>query len=211
MNARALPIHRPRTVVQNNYFTGRTEAVMSAEIRARVAGYLTDKHFEPAQDIREGDVLFTIEKDSYQATVAQREAMLTSAQANLTRAQADLERVEEALKTNAVSQQEVALRRADCDNSQAAVMEAEANLSQAKLNLSYCDVTSPLSGQVSRNLVDVGNLVGSGDNTLLATGGGVFLIPVLYRVVQGTSEKLGGKKPATAAPAAPTATETPAG
>lgn len=163
----ALPISR--TVINNNYFSGRTEAVKSAKISARVVGFLREMHFDPAQDVEEGDLLFTIEKESYQATVAQREAMLASAEANLTRAQADLERVEEALKTNAVSEQEVALRRADSLIAEASVGEARANLNQAKLDLSYCDVVSPISGQVSRNLVDPGNLVGSGENTLLAT------------------------------------------
>ncbi len=163
----AMPISR--TVIQNLYFTGRTEAVESAEIRARVPGYLVGMHYTAAAEVEADKVLFTIEDDAYLATRQQREAAVASAVANLKRAEADLERVQEAVKTNAVSEQEVSLRLAERDMAVAAKLEAEANLAQAELDLGYCEVKSPIEGQVSRNLVDVGNLVGSGQNTLLAT------------------------------------------
>ena len=163
----AMPINR--TVIQNLYFTGRTEAVESAEIRARVPGYLVGMHYRVAAEVDAGDVLFTIEDDSYTAARNQRGAAVASAKANLKRAEADLERVQQAVKTNAVSEQEVSLRLAERDMAVASKLEAEANLVKAELDLSYCEVKSPIEGQVSRNLVDVGNLVGSGQNTLLAT------------------------------------------
>ncbi len=126
-------------------------------------------HFSVAADIKAGAKLFSIEADVYEAREAQMQAKLASAEAYLARAESDLIRVEKAVETNAVSRQEVATRKADRDMAKAAVLEAQANLKQAQLDLSYCTVTSPIDGQVSRNLVDVGNLVGSGANTLLAT------------------------------------------
>jgi RND family efflux transporter MFP subunit len=158
-----------RTVVNSSVFTGRTEARKFVEIRARVPGYLEEMKFTPGTEIEAGDVLFTIEDESYLAHQEQARASLESAKAKLARAAADLSRVEEAVKTNAVSVQDVDQRKADRDVAQAAVQEAKAALRQADLNLSYCEVTSPIAGQVSRNYVDVGNLVGSGQNTLLAT------------------------------------------
>lgn len=158
-----------RTVTNFLYFTGRTRAVEQAEIRARVPGYLEAMHFELADNIEAGAKLFTIEPAVYIARKNQMAAALASAEANLSRAESDLTRVKKAVETNAVSQQEVETRRAERDMAKAAVLEAEANLKQAELDLSYCTVTSPIAGQVSRDLVDVGNLVGAGENTLLTT------------------------------------------
>jgi multidrug efflux system membrane fusion protein len=158
-----------RAVTNYLYFTGRTEAFASAEIRARVPGFLKSIEFRQAQDVEAGEVLFHIDPEEYEARQAQRAAALSAAQANLSRTQSDYDRVARAVETNAVSRQEVETRKADRDMAQAEVAQAEANLKQAELDLSYCTLTSPIAGQISRNLVDVGNLVGSGENTLLAT------------------------------------------
>ena len=163
----ALP--EQRAVTNYLYFTGRTEAFASAEIRARVPGFLKSIEFLQAQDVEKGAVLFHVEPDEYEARRAQRAAALGAAQANLSRSQSDYDRVAQAVQTNAVSRQEVEKRKADRDMAEAEVAQAEANLKQAELDLSYCTLVSPIAGQISRSYVDVGNLVGSGENTLLAT------------------------------------------
>ena len=147
--------------------TGNTEAIESVDILARVEGFLEEIHFEDGQDVKEGDVLFIIEQDVFKANVEQAEALLQSSIAERHRAQADLERVEKAVVSGAVSEQEVDLKRADRDIAVASVANAEAALKQAELQLSYTTVTSPVTGRVSRSYVDVGNLVGSGERTLL--------------------------------------------
>ncbi|MCD6175570.1 MAG: efflux RND transporter periplasmic adaptor subunit [Planctomycetes bacterium] len=147
--------------------TGNTEAVEAVDIRARVEGFLEKVHFEDGADVTEGDVLFTIEQDLFVADVEQAKAVLESAIAERHRAQADLDRVEMAVKSGAVSEQEVDLKRAERDIAVASVAQAEASLTQAELQLSYTTVTSPVSGRVSRRFVDKGNLVGSGEKTLL--------------------------------------------
>lgn len=162
-------VSEQRAVTTYLYFTGRTEAFASAEIRARVPGFLQSIDFLQAQDVAKGDVLFHIEADEYEARQAQRAAALGAAEANLSRAKSDYERVAQAVETNAVSRQEVEKRKADREMAQAEVEQAEANLKQAALDLSYCTLKSPIAGQISRSYVDVGNLVGSGENTLLAT------------------------------------------
>ncbi len=148
-------------------FTGNTAAFEEVDIRARVTGFLEEIHFKDGDDVKEGDVLFTIEQDVFKATVAQAEAVLEANKAELERAGADLARVEKAVKTGAVSEQEVDLKRAERNVAKAAVAKAEASLDQANLQLSYTKVTSPISGRVSRTLVDPGNLVGPGETTLL--------------------------------------------
>jgi len=150
-------------------FTGRTASVQRAEVRARVAGFLQQMNFVPGDMVKKGQVLFVIEPEPYVAQRDQAEASLKSAEANRDRAQSDLERLEEAIKTNAVSQQDVTRARAELAQAEAAVLSASAELAQAKIQLDYTTVRSPVAGKVDRNLVDLGNLVGQGEATLLTT------------------------------------------
>lgn len=147
--------------------TGNIESVEAVDILARVEGFLEKVHFEDGQDVKEGDILFTIEQDVFKANMLQAEAGLQSAIAERDRAQADFERVKQAVVSGAVSEQERDLKEAERDIAVAAVANAEAALKQAKLQLSYTTVTSPVTGRVSRRFVDVGNLVSPTKNTLL--------------------------------------------
>ena len=162
-------VTRPQQESVRRYYdlTGNTESLESVDILARVEGFLEEVHFEDGQDVKEDDVLFTIEQDAFKANVEQAEAILQSTIAERHRAQADLERVEKAVVSGAVSEQEVDLKRAERDIAVASVAQAEAALKQAELQLSYTTVTSPVTGRVSRRFVDVGNLVSPGQNTLL--------------------------------------------
>ena len=109
--------------------------------------------------------------EAFEIAVAQRDraaANLKAAEANLRRAESDLDRLEQAVRTNAVSQQEVTRARAERDQASAAVLQAQAELTNAEIQLAYTSVTSPIAGIIGRNLVDEGNLVGPGSATLLA-------------------------------------------
>lgn len=173
-------------------FTGTTVAYEEVEIRARVQGYLEKIHFVEGSLVKKGDLLFEIERPVYQAMYDQALANLQSREAELKRAQLDLERVEKAVVTNAVSQQEVSTRRAQRDQGLAAVSGAKAALQQAELDLSYTRIYSPIDGRVSRKLVDVGNLVGAGVQTLLATVVRNKPIYVNFHVSEGfLADKLG--------------------
>jgi multidrug efflux system membrane fusion protein len=161
------PVVRDVTVFHE--FTGTTVASESVEIRARVQGFLERVSFEPSSFVGRGDVLFVIERGPYEAQRDQAQANMSSAEAALRRADSDLERLEQAVRTNAVSQQEVTRARAERDQASAALLQAKAALTNAEIQLSYTIIRSPIDGLVSRNLVDVGNLVGAGGSTLLAT------------------------------------------
>jgi RND family efflux transporter MFP subunit len=163
----ATPLRRDVTFYQD--FTGRTAAVQRAEVRARVAGFLQRMDFRVGDDVRKGQVLFVIEPEPYQAQRDQAEASLRSAEANRDRAQSDLDRLEEAIKTNAVSQQDVTRARAELAQAEASVLSSQAELAQAKIQLEYTEVRSPVAGKADRNLVDLGNLVGRTEATLLTT------------------------------------------
>ena len=176
MQAPLVIVKTPQVMDVENYyeFTGNTKANEHVEIKARVSGYLLSADFAEGAIVKKGDLLFTIEHDSYQARFTESQALILASQAELTRAQLDYDRAEKASQTNAVSKQDVATKKAALDQANAAVMAAEADLKIATLNLSYTKIVSPISGRISRKLVDVSNLVvgniaGSGESTLLAT------------------------------------------
>ena len=165
-------------------FTGNTQAVAQAEIRARVEGFLDTIEFEDGALVTEGDLLFTIEPDLYDVQVSQARAQLAAGQADLTRTEADFRRVQQAAETNAVSKQQVDLARAQRDMAQASVEQAEAALAAAQLNQGYTKVYSPIAGRVSESYVDAGNLVGSGERTLLARVVTVDPINVYFNIAE---------------------------
>ncbi len=161
------PVRREVTFFTEN--TGNTRAFQSVEIRARVAGVLESIHFEPSSVVKKGDLLFVIEPETYRAVRDQADAAVKAAQAEVARAESDLRRIEQAIKTNAVSQSDLDLARAKRDTANANLLSAKASLVRRSCSSPYTEVRSPLTGQIGRNLVDVGNVVGGGEQTLLAT------------------------------------------
>lgn len=150
-------------------FTGTTDAVEAVEVRARVPGFLESKHFTPGTRVEKGDLLFVIEPKQYQAEFNAAKAEVASAVAQRQRAKIELERAQRLFKQRAGAEADVVKWRGERDVAAAAVVRAQARVEQAELNLAYTQVTAPVSGRVGRNLVDVGNLVGEKEPTLLTT------------------------------------------
>ena len=148
-------------------FTGTTIAYARVEVPARVPGVLRSLHFEVGTPVGEGDLLFTIDPVEYEAQVQAAEAELARAEARRTETAKTLERAETLIKRGNISQAKVDEAQADFLSAKAEVLVREANLTQARINLGYTKVTAPISGRVGRNLVDVGNLVGQGEATIL--------------------------------------------
>ena len=149
-----------RDVVSYAEFTGRTEATAVVDVRARVGGLLEGMHFTPSSLVRPGELLFTIEQAPYVAARNGAVAAVRTVEANRERARSDLARLEQALRTNAVSAQEVDRARADVRQTEANLLGEQARLEQAELDLSYTRIRSPLRGLIGRNLVSAGNVVG---------------------------------------------------
>ena len=148
-------------------FTGTTHAFEEVEMRARVAGFLQSMEFTPGTRVEKGDLLFVIDPSEYQADLDAAEAELGSAEATLKRAQTEFARAQKLFKQKAGAQTDVVKWRGERDVAKAAVARAKAKVEKAGLDLSYTKVTAPITGRVSRNLVDLGNLVGEGEPTLL--------------------------------------------
>jgi len=123
--------------------------------------------FTPSSTVKAGQLLFTIEELKYRAARDDAKAALAGTRADSLRAESELNRVERASKSKAVSANDVDRARAERDQAIAAVASAEAHLDQAQLEYDYTKVVSPIDGIVSRNLVDVGNLVGQSGATVL--------------------------------------------
>jgi membrane fusion protein (multidrug efflux system) len=149
-------------------FVGKTRAEASVALLARVTGFLEAREFEEGGDVEAGQVLFEIEPDQYQATLAQAEASLAAAEASLNRAQVDLARYQELRKSNNVSQQEVDKTQAEVLVQEAAVETAKADIEKARLNVAYTRITAPIAGRIDVAAFDVGNLIGP-DSGVLAT------------------------------------------
>src|SRR5262249_22694567 len=146
-----------------------TAAVNTVELVARVEGYLKEIHFQDGQRVKQGDVLFTIEPDQYQAKLNQARAQMAAVQADLAHAQTELDRYTRLFKQKAPAAQDVDPWRANRDSAQANLLGAEAQVDQAGINLGYTTVMAPFDGRMGRHLVDAGNLVGAGGvQTVLA-------------------------------------------
>ncbi len=148
-------------------FPGTTAALEFVEIRARVEGWLDSVNFEPGARVEKGALLFVIDPKPYQAQVDQNEAALRGREADKQLRDANLQRARQLLSTGSISQQQYDVQSAEELVAGSQVGIAKANLEKAKLDLSYTRLTAPITGRVSRNYVDVGNLVGAKDKTLL--------------------------------------------
>jgi membrane fusion protein (multidrug efflux system) len=198
-------------------FTARADARDTVEIRARVEAFLEGIHFEEGRPVKQGQLLFTLDKRKYvaaldsakaqlakskaelqfateQVTVDTAKAKLDQSKAQLGKADLDVNRLSPLAKVKAVPQQDldnalvaqevaksnvdaskasydttVVTQKVTVDMARAAVSAAESAIKQAQLDLSYCTITAPIAGLVGQRLVSVGNLVGRGEPTLLAT------------------------------------------
>lgn len=170
-----------KQVTDYAYYTGRTEAVDSVQLRAHVTGYLVpwnfDKHsgdpplkdynFVSGQEVERNQVLFKIDPRTFQAAYDQAMAQVELAKAQLTLAKADYARALDVAKTpGAISKQDVDKYLASQEKAVAEVAAQQANAEVAHVNLEFTDVTTLIGGVVSRNLVSVGNLVNANDTVL---------------------------------------------
>ncbi|HYG87639.1 MAG TPA: efflux RND transporter periplasmic adaptor subunit [Azospirillum sp.] len=165
-------------------FIGRVTAIQSFEARARVEGALEQVAFQEGQDVHQGDLLYAIEQEPYQATLESAKAQLASAEAKLREAERAFARAEELRQRGNISQAQLDQALADRDAAQAQVLMAQAQVRTAELNLGYTRISSPIDGRVGATAVTQGNLVNPATGVLATV---VQLDPI--RVVFSVSDR----------------------
>lgn len=170
-------------MAKQSEFVGRAEALEKVDLRARITGFLGLRLFKDGDEVKEGQVVFTIEKEPFEAAVDQRKAQLASAQATLANADQQLARTAELTRKGNAPVAQLDQRTAEQGQAKAAVMEAEANLRDAEIQLSYTEIKSPISGRIGPAAVSPGNLVGP-DTGVLATVVQDDPMQVLFSVTQ---------------------------
>jgi RND family efflux transporter MFP subunit len=138
------------------------------DLRARVTGYLEQAHFQEGAEVKQGDLLFTIDARPYQAELDRATAALQRAEAKLRLAATNLDRVSRLQGAGGASPEEVAQARASREEAEADLRLGRAALDIVRLNLAFTRVVAPIAGRIGRRLVDPGNLV-KADETPLAT------------------------------------------
>ncbi|NMZ70572.1 membrane fusion protein, multidrug efflux system [Pseudomonas peli] len=147
-------------------FTGRLEAPESVEIRPRVSGFVDRVAFAEGSLVKKGDLLFQIDPRPFQAEVKRFEAQLQQARASQARTQSEANRGERLRQSNAISAELADARASAAAEAKAAVAGIQAELDNARLNLSFTRVTAPINGRVSRAEITEGNLVNAGQSLL---------------------------------------------
>ena len=172
-----------KPIADQSEFIGRAAAVDKVELRARVKGFLGPRKFKDGDMVKEGQVLFLIEPEPYQATVDQKTAQRDAAKAALTNADLQLHRAEELLRTRTGTQATYDQRLSEQLQAKAQLEDASAQLRDAEIQLSYTQIKSPIDGRVGRAAVSPGNIVGP-DSGVLATVVSENPIRVLFSITQ---------------------------
>ncbi|HAT8178268.1 TPA: efflux RND transporter periplasmic adaptor subunit [Legionella pneumophila] len=146
----ALPVKKK--IVEWDEYTGRFQAVEEVDVRARVTGYLEEIEFKDGQTVKKGDILFVIDQRPFKYALARAEAQYALAKTQY-------ERAIKLQKEKFISAEVIDQRFQD-------VLVAETRVQEAKLNLEFTEIKTPISGKISRDFVSVGNLIRMNDTVL---------------------------------------------
>lgn len=161
-----------KEVTETDEYVGRFVAVNSVEVRARVSGYLENVHFTDGQLVKQGDLLFTIDRRPFENALAQVSANLAQARANLAYTDGDLTRARQLVRDKTITEQTFDQRVQARQVAAANVTALEAAVRQAELDLTFTELRAPIAGRIGDRRVTPGNLVTggtAGNTTLLAT------------------------------------------
>lgn len=182
-------------VIDYMEFTGTIAPVESVDITARVTGVLRTAQFRDGTMVRKGDPLFLIEPEPFQAALQRAEAELEVQRASLDRAETELTRSRKLLSEKAGSEADVVRWQQQRDSSKAGISRASAQIETARIDLGYTRITAPFDGQMTRRLVDPGNVVGPGAVTKLATIVRRDQVHVYFNINERDLLRLIGDKP----------------
>ena len=151
-----------KMITEWDEYTGRFTALETVEVRARVSGFIESVHFNEGQMVKQGDLLFVIDRRPYQLAVEQAKADLERAQSRLEIASLDVQRGAPLVRNQTVTEREFDTRKSTEKDAMGQVGSADAALKQAQLNLEWSEVRAPISGRISDKRVDAGNLITGG-------------------------------------------------
>ena len=147
---------------------GRVEAIKDAQIRARVTGIVKEINFQQGSEVKEGQLLFTIDPAPYEAELNRARAELQRAEADAGSARLQAQRYATLIKSNAISRQEHDNAVASAKQAEANIAAAQAAVQAAEINLGYTRVDSPIDGRIGKSMVTEGALVSAQNATQMA-------------------------------------------
>src|SRR5438876_51762 len=148
-----------RQITETGDYIGRVTAIDKVDVVARVPGFIEERNFVEGQQVKKGDLLFRIEQATYKAAVEQARANVAKAKATEVNAKLQFERGKELVRNQNIPQATVDQREADEQAAQASVLEAQAALDQAEINLGYTEIRSPIDGRIGLAIFTEGILV----------------------------------------------------
>jgi RND family efflux transporter MFP subunit len=158
-----------REVIDRDQYEGRIDAVETAEVRARVRGYLVKVNFKAGQMVKAGDLLYEIDPKPYKTALEGTEAVKLASEAALQYARSEYDRVRVLAGKGASTREEVEVWAAKSVVAQGELAKAQAAVDRAKLDMDYTRLTSPITGKIARTQVTQGNLVNAGGGETLLT------------------------------------------
>jgi len=159
---------KPGKALAYEEFTGRTAAIPIVDIKARATGYLEKVLFADGDEVKAGQLLYEIDPRTYEAVVKAAKGAVANAQASVELADADFDRARRLMPSGGISREEYDTRAARKHQASAQLISNQADLERDELNLGFCRVYAPISGQISRSNIQAGNLV-TADQTTLTT------------------------------------------
>lgn len=149
-----------------NTWIGNFAPLVNAQIRAQVSGYLLEQKYKDGQTVKKGDVLFQIDPRPFQAALDQAKGTFDQAQANYTKAALNAQRSQELYKTKVISQQQYDDEVQAYQAAKAQADAAKAGVDQAQINLSFCQIASPIDGLAAISQAQIGDLVSPSSGVL---------------------------------------------
>lgn len=171
-------------------YVGITEGSKAVEVRAQVGGILRQRHYREGQYVNFGDVLFTIESDTYEAALKTAQGNLDMARAQLRQAKLDYDRYQNLYKTNSISKKDYDAALAAYESAKAQVETAQGTLSDSKIRLGYTNVIAPVSGYTSKANFTEGNLISTTTTTPLTVINQIDPIYVNFSIPATTMTQL---------------------
>lgn len=160
---------QPQTVPLTTTLPGRVAASASAQIRPQVGGVITSIKVQPGQQVKAGDLLFTVNDQNYRAEVAAAEASVSSAEAGVSSAQAKVDRYVTLAGSDNLSQADLATAKVELVQAQATLQSAQAQLRLKQITLEQTQITAPIDGIVGTVNAEIGSLAMAGQADALAT------------------------------------------